>query len=123
MERVHKAAVTFHVPVFAVEGTERVHRTGEAVDTGVVVLVAGASTLSSLLSSTLSSLFLATGSVIRTSRHVGERTKIVVEGMVLLHHDDDVIEFAEISFGARTARTQSQRAKHAACNEKRPVLH
>ena len=44
-------------------------------------------------------------------RIVGERAEIVVEGMVLLHHDDDVGEFAQFTVGARCRRYTGQEGK------------
>jgi len=45
--------------------------------------------------------------VIRRAAGVGEHAKVVVEGMILLHHDDDVVDFAQISVGPRRRSPQA----------------
>jgi dTDP-4-amino-4,6-dideoxygalactose transaminase len=54
----------------------KTHRAGEAVDATVV----GAGTA-------------AVSIVIRAAGSIGESAKIIIKGMVFLHHDDDVVDF------------------------------
>jgi hypothetical protein len=86
VEGVYDAAVTFYIRVRACEVSERIDAAGQTVHAGVVVLTAASLTVFPVLP-----VFLVTGAVIRTPGNVGERAEIVVEGMILLHHDDDVI--------------------------------
>ncbi len=44
------------------------------------------------------------GLVIWTTRRQGKGSEVVIEGMVLLHDDDDVLDLAQIAFGARRVR-------------------
>src|SRR5258708_12791860 len=54
------------------------------------------------------------GNVVRTSGSVGESSKVVIERMVLHHHDDDVVDFVQTtrwrrSLCSRTRRTTGAR--------------
>src|SRR5208337_1695447 len=84
VEGVNDTAVAFYIAVLAGEVSERIDGAGEAIHTGVVVLTAGFAT-------GVVSPILVTWCVIRAVWYVGECTEVVVEGMVLLHHDDDVV--------------------------------
>src|SRR5262249_57656708 len=63
---------------------------GQAVDAGVVGLRAGMTSL---------------GAVVRRARDVGQRPEVIVEGVVLLHHHDDVIHLVEVAIGPRRRST------------------
>jgi hypothetical protein len=53
--------------------------------------------------------------VIPGAGRVSKHPKVVVEGMILLHHDNDVIDVAEISIGksrVRRQKNQNQRREY-----------
>ncbi len=60
--------------------------------------------------------------VIRSPGRVGKQTKIVVIRMILLHHDNDVIHFGEISVGQGPVwPKKEQQCDHEQCREEVPV--
>src|SRR5262249_32570333 len=49
--------------------------------------------------------------VIGAARRIGERTEVVVEGVVLLHHDDDVLDLAQVAVSVGRGRRQHRGEK------------
>ena len=91
-------AVFIGVAVRAGKVAADVEVAGESIDAGVVIFRAAGSTVVAIKAD------VTVGLVIRTPWGQGESTKVVVEGMVLLHDDDDVLYFVQIASGARQVR-------------------
>ena len=67
---------------------------GESIDAAVVIFRATASVVVAV------AVTVTVGLVVGTSGGEGEGAEVIVEGMVLLHEDDDVLHLVQIAFGA-----------------------
>jgi hypothetical protein len=90
-------AILVGVAVGADEVAADVEVAGESIDAGVVVFRATSGAVVVIAFAVTSRL------VIGASGGEGEDAEVIVEGMVLLHDDDDVLDLAYIAFGARGA--------------------
>ena len=112
VEGEHDAVVVVAVGVEAdqlVVGGEA----GQPVDAAVIVLAAAVVVAIAIP--------IAARMVVGAARRIGERAEVVVERMVLLHHDDDVIDLSQIAVGGggaqpgRAQQGQDQRAGGERC--------
>jgi hypothetical protein len=74
------ATVGVHIGVGAAQRAIARHLAGQAVDAAVVVGAAAAGVP-----------IVAVARMVDAARHVGQRAEVIVEGMIFLHHDDDVL--------------------------------
>jgi hypothetical protein len=92
VERIHRAAIVIHIAVAASQAAATADRASKAVD--ALVIAAGAGSVSI---------------VIRAAGSISERPKIIVEGVIFLHHDDDVVDLCQAAIGkCHTRREQAK---------------
>ncbi|MDX6464856.1 MAG: hypothetical protein QOE55_8553 [Acidobacteriaceae bacterium] len=87
-------AVFIDVAVRADEVAADVELAGESVDAGVVIFRAAGSVVAAIV------VTVMLGLVIGTTRRQCEGSEVVIEGVVLLHDDDDVLDLAQVAVGA-----------------------
>ena len=80
MKRAYRRIIVVRIRIRAVQIPRWVGCTSQAVHTLVIVHCTSAV-------------------VVRTPRCLTKHTKVVVKGMVLLHHDDDVLKILQVSIG------------------------
>src|SRR5205823_726213 len=101
VEGSHTMALWAGIAVLADEISRHGRRLArEAVDAGVVV---GRARTSSPR---------APGTVVRRVGHVRQHPEVIVERVVLLHHDDDVIDVLQVAVGTRRRGAESQRREN-----------
>ena len=98
------------VAVGADEVAADVEVAGESVDASVVVFGAARG----VVAATLVTVML--GLVIGTTRSECEGSEVVIEGVVLLHDDDDVLDLAQVAVGAGRARKDQGKERYC-CQE------
>jgi hypothetical protein len=92
VERVDDAAVVVEVGVGAVEAAAGVELAAQAVDAAVVARRAAGAVVANAAAAVMG---MAVRRVIWTARRVGQRAEVVIEGVVLLHDDDDVLDLVD----------------------------
>src|SRR5215510_9918433 len=77
---------------------------GKAVDAAVVASPAAVHVIAVAIT--------VARSMVRTAGRICQRAEVVVKGMILLHHDDDVLNLVQVTFcEGRTGRRKSQRQR------------
>jgi len=82
MESIDRGAVGIEVAVGATQAAATCDGASEAVDAAVIS--AGTGSFSA---------------VVGASGSIGQRPKVIVEGVVFLHHDDNVVDLCQIAVG------------------------
>jgi hypothetical protein len=82
MKSCDRAAIVIQVGIRASKISARVLGATQAVNASVIGVFAGPISI-----------------VIRAAWRISERTKIIIERMILLHDDDDVIDFVNVALG------------------------
>src|SRR5215471_578519 len=78
-----------------------VHNTGETIHAAMVVVPAPAAVIPVMVS-------VAARRMVWAVWRVGQRSEIVIKGVVLLHHDDDVLDFVRVPFTKGQPRAEQR---------------
>src|SRR5262249_14855415 len=89
MESQDRVSVVVNVRVEAGQVARVIFDTGESIHTAMVIFPA--TTIVTV------PIAVSVSRVIRTVRRISQRPKVVVKGMILLHHDDDVLDSLQIA--------------------------
>ena len=94
-------AVAIDIRVEATQGTSRDFQASESIDALVIAFAAASSAIPVKIEEFRR--------VIRGAGGVGQRPKIVIEGMVFLHNHDNVIHFLQAGLGKGRLRSNRQK--------------
>jgi len=84
MKREYLRAIIIEVGIETMQRSGCIQHARQTVYTGMVVWLTAVG---------------SAGRVVGTAWHITERSEIIVEGMILLHHYDDVIDFVQACLG------------------------
>jgi hypothetical protein len=109
------AAVAVEVRIAAQEGAAGGDLACQAVDAAVIV---GQAAFGAIAVAVLVVIAVDHARpVVGPARHIGQGPELIVEGMVLLHHDDDVLQVPQVAIGQ--GRPGSQQAPQPAKSAER----